>query len=543
MDRMRMRNWNRAAAAAFLLMAACVFDTKTVDPGQPGYLSLELVLRPGTGALLKASSADTLFRLDSLIVILSAPGAATTSNAYAIGGRADSSSITVTPGIFALAAQRAWKAKILSIDTTLNPSRKDTVHIDSVTFTINPGDTAYVTKSINPVFSILRARMVSNSPASLANNVKYVRVRVDGTTRDSTAVGPNLRAVDFGSNSTGYAAGDSGMILRTTNNGINWAAVASATAQNLHGVSFTAANSGWAVGAAGTVVKTTTGTAWSIVTSGTSQTLNAVSFTSTNTGWAVGNAGTLLKTTTGTAFSAQSSGTSRDLRGVYFSTSNIGTAVGVGGTILRTANGGTAWTLQASGTARNLNAVCMPASVSGFAVGDGGTILRTLNSGTTWTALASGTTADLNAVFFTSATTGYAVGDGGVILTTSDGTTWTLRASGTVQNLNGIAWTSNGNNAAAVGNLGSISASANGTSYAHQLIGTKSFDLYLTYKYFTPNVPHTLLLDAIDTLSGNLRGYQVSKAVLLAPGRDSTVTPGSSLAKCGYGGTNPACAP
>jgi hypothetical protein len=33
-----------------------------------------------------------------------------------------------------------------------------------------------------------------------------------------------------------------------------------------------------------------------------------------------------------------------------------------------------------------------------------------------------------------------------------------------------------------------------------------------------------------------LRGYQALKTVLLAPGKDTTVTPNSSLAKCGYSG-------
>ncbi|HKP95006.1 MAG TPA: YCF48-related protein [Fibrobacteria bacterium] len=532
----------RAVACLFPLLASCLFETKEIDPRRPGYLNLDLVLRPNSGTLFKTASADTLFRLDSVIIVLSATGAATITNRYAISGRADSGNIVVSPKIFALAPLRIWKAKILSVDTTLNPSRKDTVHIDSVSFGINPGDTAYVTKTVNPVFSILRARLVSNSAASLANNVKYLRIRVDGTVRDSTPMGPNLRFVDFGNGTTGCAVGDSGVILRTTNSGANWAAATSNTTRNLHGVNFPGANTGWAVGAGGTVLSTSTGTSWFSVSSGTAQDLNATYFNSNNTGWAVGEAGTIIKTTNGASFSTLASGTVQELNGVYFTNSSTGTAVGNAGTILRTTDGGSNWSAQTSGTTENLKGVFFPSSTLGFAVGNGGVILKTTNGGSAWTPLASGTTADLSVVFFTSTTAGYIAGEGGVLLTTSDATTWTASASGTVQNLNGFAWTTNENTAVAVGNLGSVARSTNGTAYTHQLIGTKLFDVHLTYKYFTPNVSHTLVMDAIDTLSGPLRGYQATKAVLLAPGKDTTVTPNSSLAKCGYSGTS-ACTP
>ncbi len=538
----RKWNWKPAACLAFLGLASCLFETKEVDPNRPGFLNLDLTLKPNSSALFKTASADTIFRLDSVIVVLSANGVASIVNTYAVSGRADSGNISLTTKVYALAPLRTWKAKILSIDTTLNPTRRDTVHIDSVSFNINPGDTAFVSKTVNPVFSILRARMVSNSPGSLPNNVKYLRIRVDGSTRDSVVIGPNLHWVDFGNSNTGCAVGDSGTIIRSSNSGINWTAATSGTTQNLYCVDFPATNNGWAVGAAGTVVHTITGTSWNTVPSGATQNLNGTSFSSNNNGWAVGDGGTIIKTSNGTSFSAQVSGTTANLYSVYFPNNTNGNAVGAGGTILRTTTGGTSWSAQTSGTTANLRAVFFPASAIGYAVGDGGVILKTANSGSNWTILTSGTTADLNAVFFTSNTAGYAVGDGGVLLTTSDGTSWTARSSGTAQNLGCIAWTTNGSAGAAVGNLGSVTTSTNGAVFTHQLIGTKSFDMQLTYKYFTANVTHTLLMDAIDTTSGALRGYQAAKSILLGPGKDSTLTPNSSLAKCGYAGTS-ACTP
>ena len=161
-------------------------------------MSLELHLKPSTNALLKAATnSDTVFRLDSLVIELSAAGAATQVNKYAISGRADTGNITIPAKTFELASLRTWKALIYTIDTSGSPVRVDTVHRDSVTFSVKPGDTLVVAKTVNPVYAILRARLVSNSPASLANPVKYVRIRVDGVTRDSMPVGPALRSVDI----------------------------------------------------------------------------------------------------------------------------------------------------------------------------------------------------------------------------------------------------------------------------------------------------------------------------------------------------------
>jgi len=532
-----------ASLLSACLLSACLFEVRDPNAGDLGFASLELRLKPNSNALLKrTTNADTVFRLDTLVIQLSAIGASTQTNKYPISGRADTGNIVIPAKTFALAPLRTWKAVIYTIDTTASPVRIDTVHRDSVTFTVKPGDTTFITKTVNPVYAILRARLVSNSPASLTNPVKYVRIRVDGVTRDSMPVGPTLRSVDIPNSNTGIAVGDSGTILRTTNGGLNWIAATSGTTANLYGVNMPGTNTGFAVGAGGVVVKTTTGTSWSAVTSGTSANLYATYWSSNTNGWVLGAGGVILKSTNGTSFTAQTSGTTQDLNAAFFSSANNGNAAGNNGVILRTVNGGTNWTAQTSGTTQKLNAMYFPAAATGFVVGNGGVILKTTNSGTNWTALTSGTTADLTGVYMTATTTGTVVGKGGVILTTADGTSWTLRSSGTALDLNSVGWTSNGNSAVAIGAYSAICYTTNNTSFAFQPFGTKSFDVLLAYKYFTPNTSHTLLMDAIDTLSGTLRGYQASKTVLLSPGKDTTITPNSSLSKCGYSGLS-ACTP
>jgi photosystem II stability/assembly factor-like uncharacterized protein len=532
-----------AAILAACLITACLFEVKDPDSEPMGFASLELRLKPSASALLKmATNPDTLFRLDTLVIELSAAGTAGQINKYALNGRADSANIAVPIKTFSLPSLRTWKALIYTIDTSANPARTDTVHRDSVTFDVKPGDTTVVSKTVNPVYAILRARLVSNSPTNLANPVKYVRIRVDGVTRDSMPVGPALRFVAFGSNTTGITVGDSGTILRSINGGLNWAPATSGTTANLHAVSMPAANTGFAVGADGVVVKTTTGTSWSPLASGTDQDLNATTWTSASVGWAVGKGGAIIKSTNGSSFASQTSGTAQDLNGVFFTTNNNGHAVGNGGVILRTTNGGTTWSPQTSGTTSNLNAVSFPSGGTGFAVGDGGTILKTTNSGSTWASQTSGMEADLSGIFMTSNSAGTVVGTGGVILSTSDGTTWIVRSSGTALDFHGVGWTSNGNSGVAVGAYSAVGYTTTNAAFSFQPYGTKSFDVVLAYKYFTPNISHSLLMDAVDTLAGALRGYQAAKTVLLSPGKDTTVAPNSSLARCGYSGL-PACTP
>ena len=530
-----MGKMRRISAVCLVLLTSCLFETKVENPNQPGYLSLDLNLKPSVNALFKIASADTLFSLDTLKVILTAPNTSTVSYTYPISGRADTGNITVSTKIYPLASLRTWQAKLIVLDTTLNPSKTDTVYLDSISFNIKPSDTAFVSKTASPSFSILRSRLVSNSPSSITNNVKWVRLRVDGVMRDSMQVGPTLRGISFGSGTVGIVVGDSGLILRTTNAAVNWAAITSGTTQTLNAVSFPSTNVGYAVGDAGTILKTTTGTAWSSQTSGTTQKLNGTHFSGTSAGYAVGNAGT-IKISNGTTWTSPTTNpATQNLNAVFAASGTVGYAVGNAGTIVKTSNSGTAWSTLTSGTSKNLNSVFFNSATAGFAVGDSGIILKTTN-GTAWSVLTSNTTKKLTGIYFINNTTGYAIGDGGILLRTTDATAWTLVTSGTAQNLTAVWWTTNNSTGALIGDAGSMVTSTTGTSWTKNSVGTKSFDMLLTYKYLKPNVSHTLLMDAIDSLSGPLRGYQASKTVLLTPGKDTTVTPNVSLTKCGYSG-------
>ncbi|MCX6374098.1 MAG: S8 family serine peptidase, partial [Actinobacteria bacterium] len=185
-----------------------------------------------------------------------------------------------------------------------------------------------------------------------------------------------------------------------------------------NGVAFVDAVHGWAVGEGGLILATSNGGAtWSTQTSGTLATFWGVAFSDATHGWAVGEDGLILATSNGGAtWSRQTTGTSELLYDVAFSDAAHGWAVGEGGTILATSDGGATWSTQTSGISTWFHGVAFSDATHGWAVGEGGTILATGNGGATWNKQNSGSSARLYDVAFSDATHAWVVGRDGVIL-------------------------------------------------------------------------------------------------------------------------------
>jgi len=100
-------------------------------------------------------------------------------------------------------------------------------------------------------------------------------------------------------NTTGWAVGAMGMIVNTTDGGLNWNYQINPDTSNrtLNDVYFLNATEGWAVGNSGVILHTTNGgKLWTIEGAGlTTNMLRSVQFTSTKNGYVLGNKGTLLK--------------------------------------------------------------------------------------------------------------------------------------------------------------------------------------------------------------------------------------------------------
>lgn len=290
--------------------------------------------------------------------------------------------------------------------------------------------------------------------------------------------GQGLQSVCFTDANTGYAAGykvveephgeivDFGILVKTTDGGINWYSVSqfgdcifyslcfpSKTLGFVTGSDRTIGRnngSGWIYGdhprgsdlcsvnfpdtltgyaaATGYVLKTTDGgNSWDSLGTGMHNvSIESLYFTERNTGYACGHSwntySDLFKTTDGgISWNTLASGSTNWLNSLVFISRDTGFAVGGGGIILRTTDAGTTWSSRIPGTHEQLNSISFRDTLNGIAVGQYGTIIHSNNGGLTWNAGASGTTKRLMAVLSTEPETAWAVGDSGVILKTTDG--------------------------------------------------------------------------------------------------------------------------
>lgn len=221
----------------------------------------------------------------------------------------------------------------------------------------------------------------------------------------------------------------------------------SGVTSQLNGIDFSSPSVGMVVGNSGVIRKTVdAGLNWTTSNSGTSYDLNGIAYLNGSTYLAVGKNGTIIKTTNaGTSWMTVNSGTTNDLTGIFVNGLNI-YVTGVNGTILISTNSGNAWTPTNTGISFKLNKIFFVSDLVGYAVGDGGTILTTVNAGQAWNFQTSGTnTHSLTDIYFTDASTGVVVGgitgsnEAIFLRTTNAGSIWTSNnTSGVV--LNGVGF-------------------------------------------------------------------------------------------------------
>lgn len=152
------------------------------------------------------------------------------------------------------------------------------------------------------------------------------------------------------------------ILVRSTDGGATWTENDTLSAGVLYGLTFVNATTGWAVGQFGTVIKTTdAGKTWVPQVSGVDPAipLLAVSFADTNNGWVVGDGGAIIHTTDGGShWFPQTPPVPNNFLAVFAVSPSVAWISGYN-TIARTLNGGQTWQTESFVTT-------LPTSFSGL---------------------------------------------------------------------------------------------------------------------------------------------------------------------------------
>lgn len=205
---------------------------------------------------------------------------------------------------------------------------------------------------------------------------------------------------------------------------------------SLKAIFFVDQTTGWAVGARGIILKTADGgSSWITQhAAGASRDLTAISMIDTSTGIAVGKKETILKTTDGgTTWISEQNGlqswTRKDLLHVTLVDATSGIATGKNGAILKTLDGGASWSLTPGRGISSMNDISFTDMLRGWAVGKRGAISKTTDGGSSWTPVKPNgqnvTTSALTRVSFSDQLHGWAAGASVVLSTADGGNAWT----------------------------------------------------------------------------------------------------------------------
>jgi photosystem II stability/assembly factor-like uncharacterized protein len=206
--------------------------------------------------------------------------------------------------------------------------------------------------------------------------------------------GNDLAALSF-AGGVGYAAGDFGTLLKTTDSGVTWTGLASGTTARFTQVR--AVDADVIVASGGCVMRRSDDgglTFRRLALPRCRTSITSLSFPDGRNGYVLLSDGSVLRTADGGAtFAAAtpvpgtaSAGGSPPARpaDVFFTGPATGVAA-AGGALYRTTDSGKTWTRTHSGPAL-LNALYLDAS-AGYASGDDRTVLKTTNAGKSWTPL------------------------------------------------------------------------------------------------------------------------------------------------------------
>lgn len=307
------------------------------------------------------------------------------------------------------------------------------------------------------------------------------------TLDDVLAEGASLRDVTFADAQNGWAVGDRGVVLRTTDGGERWRRVPTPTGWRLDGVTFLDADRGWAVGgrvrpytheSRGVVLATINGGRdWQAISDGSLPRLRSVRFFDPKNGVAAGDgtalhpSGVFTTDDGGHHWRPVPGGTARQWIAGDFTRDRLGGLAGVvaglRGAAARIA-GRQVDLSPTAGDRRGGYGVALTDAAHGWLVGDGGLVRTTDDGGQAWTPPPRDPPASLEDWFDwrAVATRGERVwiagAPGSVVLSSPDsGTTWNTADTGVTTPLTAVAFVDE-NRGWAVGEFGVVVTTRDG---------------------------------------------------------------------------------
>ncbi|HRJ99361.1 MAG TPA: YCF48-related protein [Ignavibacteria bacterium] len=240
----------------------------------------------------------------------------------------------------------------------------------------------------------------------------------------------NLYDVEFYNRNTGWAVGDGGTILKTTNGGTNWNHVPNpAVGKPLSSIHIVDSNVCYVVGWFETIIKTTDGgISWIVIRNngwGFGSSYNAVFFIDENTGWIAGTGQKVLRTTNGGDSITTDYLFAGNLYDMYFKDALTGIVTGSGTDMFKTTNGGLSW-----------NNIVMPIGfripdfykltfvydLTGWVAGSDRRIFKTTDFGDTWFYFDSmAVSPQMRCIEFIDENTGYVGGEQGYLFKSTNG--------------------------------------------------------------------------------------------------------------------------
>lgn len=174
-----------------------------------------------------------------------------------------------------------------------------------------------------------------------------------------------------------YASVTNGTILRSTDGGANFTPVPVSANQMLT-VDFSSKDTGYAAGQGGVVYRTTdAGLSWTFLNASTLNNFWDIYALNNNDLYLAAYYGTLRRTDDGGSNFKNAFVNNALLEGIQMLNSMIGYACGLDGVILKTTDGGITWDQQISNSTESLQALFFTDAKTGYMVGSAGTLLKT----------------------------------------------------------------------------------------------------------------------------------------------------------------------